>query len=331
MAKNTATAQTQTFDPMALAIMGGADALPERERGPLDTATDKAHPLYDERLKTLKLTPEWILNIKSRGVKEFPSVVMIDGTPFVLNGRQRVRGARVANMQLLEEKATPLQITCNVVAKLDDMDMLRDMIALNVHQDDAVHIKIAKCQRLIARGASVEEAAMLFATRPATIKAWLQYDETAIPEVKKAVASGKIPQTTGAEIARLPKEKQPTALAGVLKGAVAPSSKGRKQRTGNAAKAKRVIARAGGKATSISDKKTLKRFLTAVENLEHPKNAKGSEIMWWQGVEAALHFVLGGDGQDAKLTAILATLDDAGNVEGASDAGDVSDAGSDEE
>ncbi len=303
-------AATKTFAPLDLAIMGGLDALPEKERGPLDTPTDKSHPLYDERLK-LKLTPEWVENIKTRGVKEIPNVVLIEGVPFVVNGRQRIRAARVAGLE---------GVLCRVT-KVDSLDMLRDMIALNVHQEDPVHIKIAKLQRLIANGGTVEEAATLFATRPATIKAWLQYDETAIPEVKKAVASGKIPQTTGADIARLKPDKQEAALLGVLKGA--PAKANVKKRTGSAAKAKRIIAAAGGKATSISDKKTLKRFLEAVEALEHPKSVKGSELMWWAGVEAALNLVLGGDGQDAKLVAILATLD--GAEEPASEASDVAD------
>lgn len=302
---------TYSYDPLDLAIMGGKDALPEAERGPLDTLTDKAHPLYDERLK-LKLTPEWISNIKTRGVRENPNVVMLNGVPFLVNGRQRIRAARVANKQLAADKQPLLRVVCSVT-EVDDVGMLSDMIALNVHQDDSASIKIAKLKRLIDRGVTPEAAATLFATRPATIKAWLQYDATAIPEVKKAVSSGKIPQTTGADIARLPQEKQQKALDGVLKGAVT-SKTDRKERTGSAAKAKRVIARAGGKATSISDKKTLKRFLAAVEGQIHPKNAKDSILMWWAGVEAALHFVLGNDGMDKRLTDILAKLDDGADV-----------------
>ncbi len=308
MSKETTT--IKAFPPLALAIMGGKDALPEKERGPMDTVTGKAHPLYDERLK-LKLTPEWVENIRTGGVKEIPNVVLIDGVPFVVNGRQRIRAARVAGLD---------KVLCRVTT-VDSLGMLRDMIALNVHQEDPVNIKIAKLQRLIANGGTPEEAAVLFATRPATIKAWLQYDATALPEVKKAVNTGKIPQTTGADIARLPAEKQPTALAGVLK--VTPEKSDRKERKGHAAKSKRAIARAGGKGTAISDKKTLKKFLEAVEGQEHPKNAKGSELMWWSGVEAALHLVLGSDGGDPRLDAILASLDEA-------PAGDAVDMGDEE-
>ncbi len=296
-----------SYDPMDIAIMGGKDALPEGERGPLDTLTDKAHPLYDERLK-LKLTADWIANIKTRGVRENPNVVMLDGVPFLVNGRQRVRAARVANKQLAAEKQPLLRVTCSVT-EVDDVGMLSDMIALNVHTDDPAHVKIAKLKRLVDRGVTPEAAAVLFATRPATIKAWLQYDATAIPEVKKAVAGGKIPQTTGADIARLPAEKQPKALESVLKSAVT-SKSDRKERTGNASKAKRAIARAGGKGAAISDKKTLKKFLAAVESQEHPKAAKDSVIMWWAGVEAALHFVLGNDGVDKRLADILEQLDE---------------------
>ncbi len=297
------------YDPQDLAISGGADALPANERGPLDTPTDKANPLYDERLKSVKMSAEWVENIKTRGVREMPSVVLIEGVPFLVNGRQRVRAARLANKELAAEGKPALKIAALTV-ELDEVGMLSDMISLNIHHDDSPTIKIAKLSRLIARGTTPEEAAVLFATRPATINAWLRYDATAIPAVKKSVAQGKIPQSTGADIARLPEEKQQKALDAVLKVAV-PTKGQRTERKGQASKAKRAIAGAAGKNAGISEKKTLRAFLAAVENMEHPKKTTDAIIMWWNGVESALNFVLGNDGSDPKLVKIMESLDNA--------------------
>lgn len=289
------------FNPFQLAIMGGKDTLPEDERGPLDTVTDKESPLYDERLKTQKLTPEFKANVKVNGVRETVNVVKIGETPFIVNGRRRVRAARAA------DKDGSVLVPCQLV-KLDDVGMIREMIITNLHEDDSVHVKIQKLKRLIAMGVTPEDAAVVFATRPATVKAWLQYDATAIPAVKKAVASGKIPQSTGADIARLGDEtKQEKALAKVLDSGVS-SNPGRKERKGNAAKAKRAIAEAGGKWTGISDKKTLKKLLAMVADAPK-KGDKPETVAWWRGVAEGISVAVTGDLPDERLMRLIKSLD----------------------
>lgn len=294
------------FNPYALAIMGGADALPKGESSPLDTPTDKDHPLYDERLKTIKLTTEFVSNIRDNGVREVINIVKIGDVPFVANGRTRVRAARVA---MGGPDKPPIEVTARLV-KLDDVGMLREMVITNLHFSDGPTTKIAKLKRLIAMGVTIEDAAAVFATRPATVKAWLQYDATAIPAVKKAVAQGKIPQSTGADIARLEDEgKQQKALDKVLATAVT-SNPDRRERTGAASKARRAIAEADGKSSGVSDKKTLKKLLAMLGAQTH-KGDKAETVAWWRGVADAISFVLGGDAPDERLTKLLKDLDSA--------------------
>lgn len=291
------------FNPGNLAIMGGKDALSEAERGPLDTVTDKEHPLYDERLKSQKLSPDFVANIKANGIRETINIVKIGDVAFVANGRRRVRAARAASTT-----DAPVLVPCRLV-KLDDVGMLREMIITNLHEDDSPTIKIAKLKRLVGMGVTPEDAAQVFATRPATVKAWLQYDATAIPAVKKAVASGKIPQTTGADIARLGDEdKQQKALDKVL--ATVSDSPDRTERKGSAAKAKRAIAEATGKHAGVSDKKTLRKLIELAP-MQCSKGDKAETVAWWRGVADALSFVVGGAEPDARLTKLLADLDSA--------------------
>lgn len=323
---NASKGTTYLFSPLDLAIMGGADALPKDEQGPLDTPTDKAHPLFDERLKEVKLTKEWVANIFAYGVKEIVEVVRIDGVPYVVNGRTRVRGARVANLQR-EKEGLPLIKVEAKLARLDDLGMLKDMISLNIHFEDSTATKIAKLKRLLAMGVTLEDAANTFGIRLQTAKMWLQYDDTAVPAVKKAVNSGKIPSTTGMDIARLPAEKQEGALAEVMRHVKNPDDAPKRSGAGN--KQKRAIARAAGKNPGISDRKTMKKFLASLGRVE-PEPANSHEEEWWNGVEAAFEFILGNDGADNRLLRMLDKLD-AVNAEEAAEEAEEEEASAPEE
>ncbi len=306
----TETGQRSTmylFDPMDIAIIGGLD-LPEAERGPLDTATDKANALYDERLK-LKLTPEWIANIEAFGVKETINVAKLAGVLYVVNGRQRLRAARVANAARTAKGVPPLKVPC-LLTRTDDVGLLREMVVTNLHQEDSTATKIAKLKRLLDRGVSVEDAATIFAVKPGTAKAWLAYDDNAVAAVKSAVNAGKVPSTTGADLARLPTDKQEGALEAILHTATKESSTAPK-RGGKASKARRIIKSTANpnQSPGIADKKTLKSFLEAVESTAHSANASDKTLAWWSGVESALQLVLGIDGADKRLVEILNGLD----------------------
>jgi ParB family transcriptional regulator, chromosome partitioning protein len=298
------------FNPLQVAIAGGADAIPEGERGPLDTATNKEHPLYDERLKTVKMTKEWVANINASGVLTSIKVVKYEGLPFVVDGRERVRGARLANALREAEGKPAIDIKADVVTADTPAALIKILVAANVHFEDTATNKIAKLQRLIANGVEVTEAATYFGIGAQAAKAWLQYDEKAIPTVKKAVASGKIPQTVGADIARLGDEKvQQKALDKVLETAVS-SNPNRKERKGQAAKARRAIAEATGKNAGVSDKKTLKKLLAMAVD-KPAKGMKDETVAWWRGVADTLSFILGGDDADERLTKLMSDLDSA--------------------
>ena len=282
-----------------VAIMGGKD-LPEQERGPLDTPTDKGHPLYDERLKKIKITPEWVDNIGHNGVKETVEVVYLTPTgetvekgskeptiPFIVNGRQRIRGARLAAKKLGQDMF--------IYAKVENLDvagMISDMITLNVHHEDSTSTKIAKAQRALKSGIDIEAVARAFSVKKATIDVWLAYDKNAIKEVKAAVDSGKVAAAIGFDIARSGNaEMQLDALNRVLALGTKETENG--ERTGKAGAAKRAVAAATGKGAAILDKKTLKKFLALVADTTLPKNAGAELHGWYGGVQDCLEFILG--------------------------------------
>lgn len=283
-----------------VAILGGKDALPENEQGPLDLNSVKEHPLYDERLKKIKISPEWIDNLAHNGIKVAPEVAYLNaetlkpdpkGVPVIVDGRERIRGGRLASKRDGKDLTSWFK-----VVTLDEKELLGDMISLNIHHEDSTSTKIAKAKRYLELHKDDSEAlgkvARAFGVKVATINMWLAYDKTAIPAVKKAVDSGKIPAVTGFDIARSGNaEVQETALAAVLALGTKDTETG--ARAGQAGKAKRAIAEATGKGAAILDKKTIKKIIALVADVQLPKGAKDEERGWWGGVQDALEFIVG--------------------------------------
>lgn len=318
---------------MEVAIFGGKDSLPEAERGPLDTVTDKSHPLYDIRLKKVKMTPEWVSNIRTHGILTPIEVAYLDptsyandpkGVPFVIDGRERIRGGRLAS----KAEGSELTVLCKVV-QLDAKQMLRHMNAGNVRHDDSTSTRIAKAIRSIAGGIAPEEVAVDFGIKLPTLNVWFQYDKTAIKAVKDAVDKGLIPAVTGFDIARSGNaEVQEKALEAVLKlqprgNKTSGSGEGGGdgdggdgggggERKGQSHAAKRAIARAQGERPAVMDKRTLKKLLMAVRKFQLPKNADERTSGWWAGIEDALCFILGADPSDdiKPIDAMLIAIDE---------------------
>lgn len=306
-----------------VAILGGKDTLPENEQGPLDLPTTKEHPLYDERLKKIKISPEWVDNIAHNGIKVAPEVAYLNpetlapdpkGVPVIVDGRERVRGARLASKRDGKDLTSWFK-----VVTLDEKALMGDMISLNIHHEDSTTTKIAKAKRYLELHKDDTEAlakvARAFSVKTATINMWLAYDKTAIPAVKKAVDSGKIPSVVGFDIARSGNaEVQEKALEAVLALGTKETETG--ERKGQAGKAKRAIAEATGKGAAILEKKTLKKIIAMVADMQLPKTATDEERGWWGGVQDALEFIVGTPlkelSEDAKkLAKLVKQLDSA--------------------
>lgn len=341
-----------------VAIFGGKDSLPEAERGPLDTVTDKSHPLYDIRLKKVKMTPEWVSNIRTHGILTPIEVAYLDptsyandpkGVPFVIDGRERIRGGRLAS----KAEGSELTVLCKVV-QLDAKQMLRHMNAGNVRHDDSTSTRIAKAIRSIAGGIAPEEVAVDFGIKLPTLNVWLQYEKTAIKAVKEAVDKGLIPAVTGFDIARSGNaEVQEKALEAVLK--LQPRGNGKKagdsagggdgggdggdgsgggaQRTGQSHAAKRAIARAAGERPSVLDKRSLKKLLAAVRKHKLHPNADERTQGYWAAAEDMLCFVLGADPSKeiAPIDDMLKAIDEELMKGDAMDTSSTPDAKSDED
>ena len=264
-------------DPMELCIVGGQD-LPPGERGPLDTDNDNlAHPLYDERID-LPLTEEFILNVNAYGVLVPISICKIDGLACVVAGRQRVRAARVVNARRKKSGEAPLKIECKI-QRTNENRLLGVMITENeARQQDSHSVKMSKLRRLMERGVSAEDAAITFKIKPATVKSWLAFDDTASDALKIAVDDEKIPLTSGIELSRIKDpEKQKEALRGMLAGAEKDKASGKKTGKGNKKTGVAAARKAAKKAQNpdssggLTNRRTQRKLLELIKKVDHPR------------------------------------------------------------
>jgi ParB-like chromosome segregation protein Spo0J len=278
-----------SIDPMEICIVGGK-RLPVDEQGPLDTDHGLEHDLYDERLDEA-LTEEFVNNVDAHGVDTPIIIAKIDDVATVVAGRKRVRAARLVNLRR-KKKGEPLLKIDAKLKRVAGAGALGAMIRENEGRtDDGILTKIEKLKRLMNRGVSIEDAAIDFNVKLATVKGWLAFEDCATAETKTAARDGRLSASAAAELARIvDPDKQREKLVGML-------SSGGKAST-SAARAASKIAR--GKAAGVADKKTQKKLLHVVQASSHP-NVSEKTAAWWDGAEAMLRLVIGDKDVDARL------------------------------
>lgn len=188
----------------------------------LMVVTDTSHPLWDERV-TMPVEERLVASIMKVGVLE-PVIVRrngarSDGTPVVevIDGRQRVRAARVANHRLSEQGADPIRVPA-VTRRGQDADMFGITITANeIRRADTPLVRAKKLQRYLDGGRSLEEAAVTFGASIGTLKNHLAILECH-DDVLKALEAGRIGVMHAKKLSGFPREEQPAELAKLFEG-----------------------------------------------------------------------------------------------------------------
>lgn len=202
----------QFVDPKDLIIVG------------LDTEEAENAVLYDERIK-LEVNEDLVKNIAYYGVKS-PILVRQDGTKFVVvDGRQRVRAARVANIRAAERGEILLKVPVLPCVGNDAM-MTGIMVSTNEQRtDDDVLVKATKAARMLEFGSDKSEICIAFGRTPQTINAWLRLAQ-AHPVVHDAIRSGRISTSAGIELSALERDEQVVKLSELTSEIVAAEESG---------------------------------------------------------------------------------------------------------
>jgi len=237
------------------------------------------HPKYDARVLlplTLPKLAATIKSIKKRGVR-MPVAFTRDGKDIIIEeGRQRVRCAREAVRQLIEEGILPesaadpkskdaFKIPAIPWQGGDDREMYiiaREMNALRVDDDAQASADIA--ERLRGWGKSEAEIADHLGVTTQTLKEWSAL-KGARPSVRNAMKASKMSATAGAKLAKLSSAEQDTAVAKLLDGTQKPT----------VAAAKNQVRAAAGKGAVETPAQKLKRVRDALA--DHDRDIRLTE------------------------------------------------------
>ncbi|WP_246795658.1 ParB/RepB/Spo0J family partition protein [Burkholderia perseverans] len=172
--------------------------------------TDKASPLYDERVH-LPVDEAMAHSIDYLGVQQ-PIVISKNpetGETEVVVGRQRVKAARLANVWRKQRGAPPRKISA-IVFQGKRETAIETIVAENEQrQADSPLGRAEKMRQVLSLGRSEGHVAMIFNCSVATVRSSLALLECCA-ETQRAVESGKVPLTHASKLATMKPDQQRT-------------------------------------------------------------------------------------------------------------------------
>jgi ParB family chromosome partitioning protein len=172
---------------------------------------DASHPLYDARV-TREVQPELVSAVAEFGVLK-PVIVSkedVTGDYLVVDGRQRVRAARLANEKRAEKGADPIEVPF-IVREGDVASLLAVAAAANVNMEETMLDRALRVDHMIKQGMKRSAIATSFGVSEMAISNWLKLLKVD-NQVLSALAQGAIGATTALKFAALPADKQVSAL-----------------------------------------------------------------------------------------------------------------------
>jgi ParB family chromosome partitioning protein len=217
----------------------------------LDTKDSEEHALYDERIK-LPVHEGMVASIKVYGVIE--DVVVRKNGPAceVVDGRQRVRAARQANLELKRDGKAEVRIPVTT-RKGDDGEMLGVSVATNEQRTaDSPIVRAKKAQKMLDQGREKPYVAMSFGVSQVVLNgllALLELDRS----VQKAVEAGELSVSAAAKLVRLKREDQRAKLAEVREKAKTTGKRPTAKDTKQAADPSAVVAPSKARIRAVCD------------------------------------------------------------------------------
>jgi len=180
-------------------------------------ASQEEHFLYDPRV-ALPIAEEFVLNVMTFGVKKPVLVTKIAGDerPFVVDGRQRVRVARIANERLKKMGEPEIRVPVVLQRGEEALLMKVGVITNEFNVQDSLILRARKAQRLLDRGQSLEELAVAFGTSAKAVQSWVLLLELS-QAVIEAVETGQLSASAATHLKGLSAEEQGKCLTSLIK------------------------------------------------------------------------------------------------------------------
>lgn len=264
-----------------LRICGGRGTLPSDEIGDLDTPLGPDVPVRDAQRLKRPLTDKFKAGVVKHGVKKPVIIAKIDDVATVIDGKSCVRAARAAN-RIRAKKGQPLlKLRCVMQRDVSQQAIMATLILTNnARTADDLSDRVQKLKAYLAPeiGGSMEDAAILFNVERSTLQDWLDFDDRATDETKRAVQDGTIAASTGLEIAKI---KDPDAQRATLARVVAEPAP--RQRS---ARKVRSIVRGEADRPTATDRRSQRLLYDHVaKTCDHARDD------YWRGVLHALALV----------------------------------------
>lgn len=207
--------------------------VPGLDRHPITGKVEEVSPYQVKRLR-LPLRPEMIASLKAEGHLQEVKVAKREDNGIswceLMDGVQRIRHGRQANMELMEKGLPPNLVRLEIVKNPDEFTRFAMMTTLNTLRTNASEEDNAEMAHwmLTAKHYQKGDVARWFGKTPQTIDAWLK-DRGFSVEIKEEVANGTLEKTAARALAGMPREK----AAKVLEVAKAEASKKNGSRKGH--------------------------------------------------------------------------------------------------
>ena len=288
-----------TADPTTeLRICGAAGVVPKDESGDLDTDPGPDVPVKDQKRLARPLKPGLKANVARHGVQTPIIIAKIDDVATVIASKGRVRAARAANRQRAKDGRPLIKIRCVMLRDTSPISIQGAIIRENnAREDDDLADRIEKLKAYLKEGGSEADAAEEFGVALGTVRGWLDFDDHATDETKKAVKEGRVPASTAAELAKI---KEPDAQREALGKMLA--APGVKQRSARAA---RALRRGANGTPTATDRKSQVLLLGKVEKMIEGGDLN-KDARFWDGVHHTLRLVTGAKDADERLLKVLA-------------------------
>ncbi len=238
------------YSPDQIAIaLDGPLADPDRINLPIKKdAIDsyKTHGVLDP-IHAVKGPPEGTTQYLLGGATYQVATHPAKDTPFAVDGRQRVRGAMLANQQLKAAKSDHLlQIKVLLDGPPAETSTLTEKLVIrNEHRtQDGPMAKARKAERLKAYGKSNVQIGATFGVDAATVAGWLAL-LNCIPEIQQGVEAGAIPARAASLMGKLPAAEQAAKLAEITAQGGTLAGKAGFENAANAARASRQPGKEG--------------------------------------------------------------------------------------
>jgi len=176
----------------------------------LDTEENNPEsPFYDERI-SLPIDPNKVKNVLALGVhvplllkkaKKGDCAEIPSGSLVAVDGRQRIRWAREANV-LLEAQGEPPILLKYELETGSDAEIEAVSVATNAaREEDSLMVRARKAKRLCDRGYTVAQVAVHSATSAQTVRNWLKVIE--LPKVLQTeIDKGSVTMTAALKLGK---------------------------------------------------------------------------------------------------------------------------------